>query len=442
MKLNNALFYPINKVPTYTKKESLNKKTSGIINLILPGHKKGLSSFKISKKIIPKLFLSKNRYSLKNINSNPKHLSLKSNDSTLFLKEQKLSKSNSSHQEIIEKNLNEINYKKRKNSSFSIQNNNNNIEKKRTYNSNLKNETFSNVKLIIKNARSFSSSRNINYFTNSDELIHAKKNNNNNNIILNRNNKKLRIKKKSCLLKSKNNCISNIKTSINLSFYDNEKNDIYFYNGYQITRNKIPEKIYKKIKTNISDKENINNQNISNLNESNINESLFLSKPIKNTKKKINLPFSPTSNREQFYKQIKYKKYYIRNNKNENESNIPFRKNTKLTKQNSFYNSNSNSNFIFKIKDNKKLNDLKKEDSNSIVDIDIFNKNNSMSFFGMDKKTNVNSYSNIELCISTNENNFEYKAKYLANEVEMNHFRIVKIIQSNKLMLIKNENNI
>ena len=167
-----------------------------------------------------------------------------------------------------------------------------------------------------------------------------------------------------------------------------------------------------------------------------------MSKPIKNAKKKINLPFSPTSNREQFYKQIKYKKYYIRNNKNENESNIPFRKNTKLTKQNSFYNSNSNSNFIFKIKDNKKLNDLKKEDSNSIVDIDIFNKNNSMSFFGMDKKTNVNSYSNIELCISTNENNFEYKAKYLANEVEMNHFRIVKIIQSNKLMLIKNENNI
>ena len=49
-----------------------------------------------------------------------------------------------------------------------------------------------------------------------------------------------------------------------------KKNDIYFYNGYQITRNKIPEKIYKKIKTNISDKENINNQNISNLNESNI----------------------------------------------------------------------------------------------------------------------------------------------------------------------------
>ena len=441
MKLNNALIYPINKVPTYTKKESLNKRASSIINIILPGHKKGLSSFKISKKLMPKLFLSKKRYSLKNINSNPKLLSLKSNDSTLYLKEQKLTKSNSSHPAKIEENLNEINYKKRKNTSFYNQNNNNNIEKKTTQNSNFKNETFSNVKLIIKNARSFSSSRNINYFTNSDELIHVNKNNNNN-IILNRNNKKLRIKKKSSLFKNKNNFICNIKTSINLSFCDNDKNDIYFYNGYKITRNKIPEKIYKKIKTNISDKENINNQNISNLNESNINESLFLSKPIKNTKKKINLPFSPTSNREQFYKQIKYKKYYIRNNKNETESNIPFRKNTKLTKQNSFYNSNSNSNLIFKIKDNKKLNDLKKEDSNSIVDIDIFNKNSSMSFFGIDKKANANPYSNSELCISTNENNFEYKAKYLVNEVEMNHFKIVKIIQNNKLMLIKNENNI
>ena len=66
----------------------------------------------------------------------------------------------------------------------------------------------------------------------------------------------------------------------------------------------------KKIKTNIIDKENLNNLNISNLNESNINSSLLLSKSKKYIKKKINLPPSPTSNREQFYKQIKYKRRY------------------------------------------------------------------------------------------------------------------------------------
>ena len=444
MILNTALICPINKVLTNTKKESLKRRTPSVINLIIPGHKKELSCFKISKNLIPKLFLSKKVYSLKNIYTNPKYLSLKNNDSTLYLKEKKVSKSNSSHRKITEQNLNEINYKG-KNNSFCIQSNNNNIENKRTYNSILKSETFSNVKLLIKNARSFSSSPNINYFTNSDELIHVNKNNNNIIIILNRNNKKLRIKKKSSLFKSKSksNVISNIKTRNNLSFCDNEKNDndIYFYNGYTITRNKIPSKICAKIKANISDKENINNYNFTNINKSNINESLYLPISKQNLKKKINLPFSPASNREEFFKQIKYKKYFIRNNKN--QSNIPFRKNAKLIKQNSFYNSNSNL-IIFKTKDNKKLNDSKKEDSNSFFDIEIYKKTNSMSFFDMGKKTNANSYSysNTELFISTKENNFEYKANYLANEVEMYHFKIVKIIQNNKLMLLKDENNI
>ena len=411
MKLNKPLFYPVNKIPTHSRKESLNKGSTNIINLILPGHKKGLSSFKINQKLIPKLFLSKKRHSLK---INNKVLSSKENDSTLFAKEKKLSKSNSSNHKLDKKKLNI-----RKNNSFYIPNHHNNIN-------NIKNETFSKLKLIIKNAKSFSSSRNIKYYTNSDELIHVNKNNNN--ITLNRNNKNLKISKP-YLLKIKSNFMPNCKTSINLSFYENkQKNDIYFY---KIIKNN--EKNSNNIKTNIVDKENINNNNINHLKEININESL------KNKKRKINLPFSPPINRDKYFRQIKNKKYYIRNNKN--ESNIPYNKKSKMAKQNSFYNSNIINFQTRKIKNY----DRKIDDVNSLYDIDLYKKNNiSMSFIDIDINTNKNSFSfnNNDLWISTQENKFEYIANPFSNELEMNHFKIVKFIQNHKAMLIKHEKNI
>ena len=86
-----------------------------------------------------------------------------------------------------------------------------------------------------------------------------------------------------------------------------------------------------------------------------------------------------------------------------------------------------------------------REDNNSFGDIDIFKKNNSFSSCDMPTKTNSYSYcNNTELYIISKENNFLYKAH--ANDgnngVEMNHFRIVKIIQDNKNLLIRNEKNL
>ena len=60
MSFSNDLIYPVNKLPTYTRKESKNKNNANIINLIMPGYKKGSSMFKLNEKIIPKLFNSPN----------------------------------------------------------------------------------------------------------------------------------------------------------------------------------------------------------------------------------------------------------------------------------------------------------------------------------------------------------------------------------------------
>ena len=95
----------------------------------------------------------------------------------------------------------------------------------------------------------------------------------------------------------------------------------------------------------------------------------------------------------------------------------------------------------FKNQRNKKNNNTTREDGSSLADIDIYKKNNSMSSFDMAAKTNANSYSyaNTELYISQNENNVQYKVNEGEFGVEMNHFRIIKIIQENKKMLIKRE---
>ena len=87
-------------------------------------------------------------------------------------------------------------------------------------------------------------------------------------------------------------------------------------------------------------------------------------------------------------------------------------------------------------------NDIREDGNYSSADIEPYKKNNSISSFDLPTKTNSYSCANNELYIISNENNFEYKVNYKNYGVEMNHFRIVKIIQDNKRMLKKNEKNI
>ena len=69
-------------------------------------------------------------------------------------------------------------------------------------------------------------------------------------------------------------------------------------------------------------------------------------------------------------------------------------------------------------------------------------KKNSMYAFELNPKTSNNCNSKIftELNIVSKENNFQYKINDNCG-VEMNHFRVVKIIQENKIMINKYEYN-
>ena len=424
MSFSNDLIYPVNKLPTYTKKEPKNKNNANIINLIIPGYKKGSSMFKLNEKIIPKLFLSKKGYSLKNLNLKHRVSLFKDNGSLFFTKDKIIIKSNSE---------NKINIIRKKNNSFCLPNSDKIIHNESLKNINSKNETFSKLKLNSKNTKSFCTSRNISHKVNSDDLTYLnKKIINNSNITLYKQNKDLK-KNKLYLVKNKNILIPKYKKKINLTLSENQqKKNNYLNNKNKITENKRQEKnnTHRNIPINMNDKENIN--------ITNLNESLIISKLKKNNKRRINLPISPTSYKDNFYKQIKYKKCYIRNNKN--QANIPRNKKNKLIRQNSYYNLNF---FNFKSSQNKMLSN--REDNNSFGDIDLFKKNNSFSSFDMPTKTNSYSYcNNAELYIISKENNFQYKAH--ANDgnngVEMNHFRIVKIIQDNKSLLIRNEKNL
>jgi len=101
-----------------------------------------------------------------------------------------------------------------------------------------------------------------------------------------------------------------------------------------------------------------------------INESMLFSRPRKKTsRKKINLPFSPCANKEEYFRQIKSKKCYIRN-----EINIPYDKNNHLTRQNSYYNLIND-----RKQRNKKLNiNTTREEQSILTETENFRKNNSM----------------------------------------------------------------
>ena len=442
MSLNNALICPANKLPNYVKKELMTKNSTNIINLILPNNSTNISSFKVIDKLNPKIHMSKKGLSLKNLNLKQKIPLMKDNPLKNYSKDKKILKSNSANKNIFESFFNKINYKKKKNNSFCL-NTNKDIIPTESINNN-KNETFSKLNLDLKhlkNTKSFCASRNTSK-TNSEELMQAnKKNNNNNNQNRSRQSKKLK-SNKSFLINNKSTYIPKFKTKINISLYVNQKKgNNYNYNSNKSrkletkTHNKNKNKNYGNTQTNLNDKENINYTNINDANINiNENESMIFCNCKQNSKKKINLPFSPTSNKENFYRQIKYKKCYIRNNKN--DTNIPYNKKSKLSRQNSYYNLN-----LVKInnKPSKKINITTREDGSSFAETDnIYKKNSS---FDLVNKTSTNSYTyaNNELCITANENNIQYKGDNCYYGVEMSHFNIVKIIQQNKSMLIKKE---
>ena len=439
MSLNNAIIYPANKVVTYPKNKSLKNYNSNIINLIFPGCKEDSFVFKLNERILPKLFLTKKGYSLKNINIRDKIPSIKDKDSQHNTVKKIIIKSNSENKDYFSK----INFKKKKSNSFYAKINNKYIHNGSLNENNLKNENISKLKINIKNSNSFRTSRNLSFSGNPDELINAN-NISNNNFSLNKQNIKLKANKP-YLVKTKSNFIPKFKSKINLSLYVSQNQQKKINNTSdksKLIENKIKEKnnTFGNISTNIKDKENINSMNIINLNESNDNENLLFSRAKKFQKRKINLPFSPTSNKDQFFQQIKLKKFYIRNNKN--ELNIPYNKKTKLTRQYSYYNLNL---IKYQNQRNKKINNTAREEGVSLSEMDIYKKNiNSMSSYELAHKINSNSYcyDNAELSIVSKENNIGYSANNEDYGVEMNHFRIVKIIQENKNLLIKSEKNI
>ena len=453
MNLNNAVSYPVNKLKNYSKKDLLDKKPSNFTHLILPNIQKGSSSFQFNYKILSKIFLFKKGYSLKNLNMKNKipSSSAKENSTKIIKNEEKLLKSNSENKNILKNYFSKINISKRKNNSFSISN----INKKRKNQSlsNNKLEISSKLNFNIKNMKSFYTTRNIQYVRNTVDLTKKNKSLFNNRPTLFKPNNNLKINK-SYIIKTKSTYIPKSKIKIDLSLYMKKlKKQKNICSRHRILENKIFEKnkTYEDIQNILSNKENINyiNQtnsinNITNSNSNiNININEFTLKRNNNIKiklkKKINLPISPNSNHDDgFFKKIKFKKCYIRNSRN--EVNIPYNKKKKLTRQNSYYNFNLNN---LKNKNNKKIiNNTTRDDANSFVDMDITKKNNSMYAFELNPKTSNNCNSKIftELNIVSKENNFQYKINDNCG-VEMNHFRVVKIIQENKIMINKYEYN-
>lgn len=447
MSFTRELILPMSKIKNNSHNELLYSNPPNIINLILPTHQRISSIFKLTDKATQKLILTKKGISLKNFNSKRK-IPITNPDKILL-------KSCSGNKNIFEK----INYKKKKSNSFCLSSNKeiqNEIINSSHGHVNNKSESFSKIK-INKNVKSYCASRNMSYFGNSVELNHVI--NNINNKSKNKNSNKIIKITKSSAIKlgtNNNNLIPKFKTKINLTSYISNQKNLKLKPRIKITKGKMREnnnssyrnEKYGNNHINITDKENIN---LTNVNESNINmnESALISRPRKKpSRKKINLPFSPCANKDEYFRQIKSKKCYIRN-----DINIPYDKNNNLTRQNSYYNLINH-----RKQRNKKINiNTTRDEQNIFTETELFRKNNSMCSFDFSTQNNLNSnlYVNTEYnkeinydkCDNKNINNNDIKKNNSKNDgyigVEMNHFRIVKFIQESKSLLLKNgENNL
>ena len=446
MSFSRELILPMNKIKNNSQNELLISNPPNIINLILPTHQRISSIFKLGDKVTQKLVLTKKGISLKNFNSKNKIPT--SNVERILLR------SCSGSKNILEK----INFKKKKSNSFCLASDkdlqNEIINSSHGHVSN-KSETFSKIKLN-KNVNSYCASRNLSYYGNSEGMNRVNKNK--------KKNKSIKLIKP-CSIKSNNNIntsnnninfIPKLKSKINLSSYISQQRHGKLKPRIKITKGKLSDKKnnnsfvkekYGSNHINITDKENINTTNI-NTNDNNliIDESMLFSRPRKKTsRKKINLPFSPCANKEEYFRQIKSKKCYIRN-----EINIPYDKNNHLTRQNSYYNLIND-----RKQRNKKLNiNTTREEQSILTETENFRKNNSMCSFELPPQKIMNSsrYINTEFhmevhsnkcnnSFSVNNNTKENNDNNNYFGVEMNHFRIVKFIQESKNMLLKNNEN-
>ena len=446
MSFTRELILPMNKIKNNSQNEFLISNPPNIINLILPTHQRISSIFKLGDKVTQKLVLTKKGISLKNFNSKNKIPT--SNVERILLR------SCSGSKNILEK----INFKKKKSNSFCLASDkdlqNEIINSSHGHVSN-KSETFSKIKLN-KNVNSYCASRNLSYYGNSEGMNRVNKNK--------KKNKSIKLIKP-CSIKSNNNIntsnnninfIPKLKSKINLSSYISQQRHGKLKPRIKITKGKLSvnknnnsfvKEKYGSNHINITDKENINTTNI-NTNDNNliIDESMLFSRPRKKTsRKKINLPFSPCANKEEYFRQIKSKKCYIRN-----EINIPYDKNNHLTRQNSYYNLIND-----RKQRNKKLNiNTTREEQSILTETENFRKNNSMCSFELPPQKIMNSsrYINTEFhrevhsnkcnnSFSINNNTKENKDNNNYFGVEMNHFRIVKFIQESKNMLLKNNEN-
>ena len=446
MSFSRELILPMNKIKNNSQNELLISNPPNIINLILPTHQRISSIFKLGDKVTQKLVLTKKGISLKNFNSKNKIPT--SNVERILLR------SCSGSKNILDK----INFKKKKSNSFCLASDkdlqNEIINSSHGHVSN-KSETFSKIKLN-KNVNSYCASRNLSYYGNSEGMNRVNKNK--------KKNKSIKLIKP-CSIKSNNNIntsnnninfIPKLKSKINLSSYISQQRHGKLKPRIKITKGKLSVKKnnnsfvkekYGSNHINITDKENINTTNI-NTNDNNliIDESMLFSRPRKKTsRKKINLPFSPCANKEEYFRQIKSKKCYIRN-----EINIPYDKNNHLTRQNSYYNLIND-----RKQRNKKLNiNTTREEQSILTETENFRKNNSMCSFELPPQKIMNSsrYINTEFhrevhsnkcnnSFSINNNTKENNDNNNYFGVEMNHFRIVKFIQESKNMLLKNNEN-
>ena len=447
MSFSRELILPMNKIKNNSQNELLISNPPNIINLILPTHQRISSIFKLGDKVTQKLVLTKKGISLKNFNSKNKIPT--SNVERILLR------SCSGSKNILEK----INFKKKKSNSFCLASDkdlqNEIINSSHGHVSN-KSETFSKIKLN-KNVNSYCASRNLSYYGNSEGMNRVNKNK--------KKNKSIKLIKP-CSIKSNNNNINTsnnninfipkLKSKINLSSYISQQRHGKLKPRIKITKGKLSvnknnnsfvKEKYGSNHINITDKENINTTNI-NTNDNNliIDESMLFSRPRKKTsRKKINLPFSPCANKEEYFRQIKSKKCYIRN-----EINIPYDKNNHLTRQNSYYNLIND-----RKQRNKKLNiNTTREEQSILTETENFRKNNSMCSFELPPQKIMNSsrYINTEFhrevhsnkcnnSFSINNNTKENNDNNNYFGVEMNHFRIVKFIQESKNMLLKNNEN-
>ena len=445
MSFSRELILPMNKIKNNSQNELLISNPPNIINLILPTHQRISSIFKLGDKVTQKLVLTKKGISLKNFNSKNKIPT--SNVERILLR------SCSGSKNILEK----INFKKKKSNSFCLASDkdlqNEIINSSHGHVSN-KSETFSKIKLN-KNVNSYCASRNLSYYGNSEGMNRVNKNK--------KKNKSIKLIKP-CSIKSNNNIntsnnninfIPKLKSKINLSSYISQQRHGKLKPRIKITKGKLSvnknnnsfvKEKYGSNHINITDKENINTTNI-NTNDNNliIDESMLFSRPRKKTsRKKINLPFSPCANKEEYFRQIKSKKCYIRN-----EINIPYDKNNHLTRQNSYYNLIND-----RKQRNKKLNiNTTREEQSILTETENFRKNNSMCSFELPPQKIMNSsrYINTEFHreVHSNKCNNSFSVNNNTKEnndnnyfgVEMNHFRIVKFIQESKNMLLKNNEN-